>query len=124
MANGQGGARPGAGRRKSESISRTQELVAKAVAAGITPLEVLTEGLNFYHNLAQEAVRQFEEETNAKLKKKKFLVVREMKNYTKEYAKDAAPYIHPKLQAVTQSGPNGGPIQIGLSIEFVPATKA
>jgi len=27
------------------------------------------------------------------------------------YAKDAAPYIHPKLAAMTHSGPNGGPIE-------------
>lgn len=34
-------------------------------------------------------------------------------------AKAAAPFVHPKLQAIEHSGPDGGPVQHKIEIEFV-----
>jgi uncharacterized protein (DUF433 family) len=87
---GKGGKRPGAGRPTgTKSIStrrRKAQAVVEAVAEGITPLEVMLKAM---HSALQ----------------------RENLKEAHNYAKDAAPYIHPKLAAMTHSGPNGGPVE-------------
>ena len=70
-----GGARVGAGRPKGTLNKKTQEIVAKAAASGISPLEVMLEAMNAAReegNLAAAA----------------------------GFAKDAAPYMHPRLANV------------------------
>ena len=72
-----GGARPGAGRPKGAASRKTREIANKAMAEGITPLEVML-----------EAMREQYEAGN--------------KIAAAQLAKDAAPYIHPRLQQVEQ----------------------
>lgn len=72
-----GGARPGAGRKKSGANKLTQAAVAKAQAGGLMPLDYLL-----------EVMRDIGEETVKRI----------------DAAKAAAPYVHPKLQPVDRDG--------------------
>jgi hypothetical protein len=120
-----GGPRKGAGRPKGEHITRTAAIVSRALEQGITPLEVLTKYTKFYASLADDAISQMYAAPDEKKAAKLFKVVKELTGLAKDYANAASPYIHPKLNAITQSGPNGGPIQLGLEITFaVPKTNS
>lgn len=74
-----GGPRKGAGRKPGAATKKTREIADKAVEAGISPLEVMLEAMN--------AFRQAGDLEKAA-----------------GFAKDAAPYIHPRLAAVEHSG--------------------
>lgn len=74
-SSGRGGARPGAGRKPGSATKRTREIADKAAQMGITPLEVMLEAMN--------TLREAGELEKAA-----------------SVAKDAAPYIHPKLSAI------------------------
>jgi hypothetical protein len=78
-----GGKRSGAGRKKGTLTKRTQEIVAAASVDGITPLEFMLKTLR---------------DPDAK-QDKRF-----------EAAIAAAPYMHPKLAAVTHQGDAANPI--------------
>jgi hypothetical protein len=71
---------------------KTREVADKALAQGVTPLEVMLEAMNTF---------------------------REKGDLEKAagFAKDAAPYMHAKLAAVEHSGPNGGPIEGKTSLD-------
>lgn len=89
-----GGARKGAGRKAGSATQKTREIADKAAAAGITPLEVMLEAMNSF---------------------------RESGDMEKAagFAKDAAPYIHPKLAAIEHTGKDGGAIDHSLTVSFV-----
>lgn len=121
MAETRGGARPGAGRPKGAHETRTRELVRKATEGGITPLEVLMKHMRFYDGLAEIKLVELHETENGKEKSKLLRIVDGFQSKARECAKDAAPYVHPKLNAI--SAPGGGPIQISLQVEFVTAAN-
>lgn len=81
-----GGKRNGAGRPAGASTRRTRAIADKAIAEGITPLEVMLTAMR------------------SRAEKKDW-------DGAAAIAKDAAPYMHPKLASVQHAGPNGGPIQ-------------
>lgn len=72
-----GGKRQGSGRKKGAITKRTQEIVAKATAEGLTPLEFM---LNILRDDTKGQAERF------------------------AAAKEAAPYVHPRLAAVEHSG--------------------
>ena len=74
-SNSRGGKRNGAGRKPGAANVKTREIADKAVAQGVTPLEVMLEAMN--------ALRD-----SGDLEK------------AASVAKDAAPYIHAKLSSV------------------------
>jgi hypothetical protein len=80
-----GGKRPGAGRKKGSATKKTREIAEKAMAEGLTPLEVM--------------LRAMKEHIKAK-----------RWDDAAAIAKDAAPYCHPKLSAVEMTGKDGGPL--------------
>jgi hypothetical protein len=86
-----GGARKGSGRKLGSATVRTREIANKAAEQGVTPLEYLL-----------EVMRDPAQEPRDRLRA----------------ASDAAPYIHPKLQAITLTGAEDGPIQHSLTIGF------
>lgn len=70
-----GGARPGAGRKPGTLNKKTRDIAEAAIKSGVTPLEVMLEAMNAARaegNLAAAA----------------------------GFAKDAAPYMHPRLANV------------------------
>lgn len=89
-----GGARKGAGRKAGSATQKTREIADKAAAAGITPLEVMLEAMNSFRE-------------SGDLEK------------AAGFAKDAAPYIHPKLAAIEHTGKDGGAIDHSLTVQFV-----
>lgn len=90
-----GGARPGAGRPKGSANKKTQEIVARALAGGVTPLEYM---LNVMRDISADEDRR------------------------DEMARAAAPYMHPRLQAVEHTGEGGGPIDANITVRFVKST--
>lgn len=70
-----GGARPGAGRKRGSVTKKTTEVAQRAAAQGITPLEVMLAAM-------RQAYRKKDMAAAA------------------GFAKDAAPYMHPRLSAV------------------------
>ncbi|MDS1142402.1 hypothetical protein RE432_18365 [Pusillimonas sp. SM2304] len=82
-----GGARPGAGRKPGSATKKTREIADKAAKDGITPLEVMLEAMISFRD-AGELDR------------------------AASIAKDAAPYVHPRLAAIEHSGKDGGPLVV------------
>lgn len=100
-SNKRGGRRPGAGRKPGSATKKTREVADRAAASGITPLEVMLEAMESFRNAGD-------------LEK------------AASFAKDAAPYLHPRLAAVQHAGKDGGPIESEgkLVVEFVRAQDA
>jgi hypothetical protein len=78
------------GRKKGQTNIKTREIAEKAIAKGITPLEVM---LELMRDLYDAAVKETVPSLSRALKKE-----------AAEVAKDAAPYLHPKLQPVDGRG--------------------
>lgn len=101
MAGKFGGAQPGAGRPKGGLNKKTQELVTRVMAEGITPMEVLLCTMRRLWDIANSddpIVLQTLQEAG----RTKHSVALE----ACEIATKAAPYVHPKLvaQQVTFTG--------------------
>jgi len=84
-----GGARPGAGRKPGSLTSKTRAIAERCAELGQTPLEVM---VNAYLKLVEEGNLQ----EAAKI------------------AKDAAPYMHPRLSNVELSGDPDSPLQVAV----------
>jgi hypothetical protein len=87
-----GGKRPGAGRKKGSLSVKTQEIVAAAAAEGISPLE-------FMLSVLRDANQTHEERFKAAIQ--------------------AAPYMHPRLNAVKHSGDEDNPIHTRTQVQQV-----
>ena len=83
-----GGARPGAGRKTGAATRKTREIAERAIEDGITPLEFM---LNVMRDDSNELAVRF------------------------QAAKDAAPYIHPRLSAIDANIQG----KVGLTVEIV-----
>jgi hypothetical protein len=80
MSN-RGGNRPGAGRPQGSKNQRTAEIARTAVVAGITPIEVMLGAMRGLWEVGTP----------------------EAKREAATIAKDAAPYIHPRLASIDQT---------------------
>ena len=87
-----GGKRQGSGRKRGARNKLTAALCAKLAAAGKLPLEFMLERMR--DESEDHAVR-------------------------KEMAKAAAPYCHPKLQAIQHTGDEATPIQRTITVKLV-----
>lgn len=119
-----GGKREGAGRKKGSLTIRTQETAARALAEGKSPLDIMLDNMRHFQKVAMDAETVIESLTAEEIaslgqthedqfrallaKVKQAAGLRQMAH---ECARDAAPYIHPKLSAVSHTGPDGGPIK-------------
>lgn len=81
-----GGKREGAGRKAGSMTKRTREIAEQAAQRNITPLEVMIENMEFARDQALEARKKADTETEASYR-----------SLAQTAAKDAAPYIHPRL---------------------------
>lgn len=77
---------PGAGRKKGSVNRKTREIADKAAESGITPLEVMI-----------QAMREVYEKDGAPA--------------AVPFAKECAPYMHPKISNIELTGKNGGPVE-------------
>ena len=87
-----GGARPGAGRRKGAATKRTRDIADKAAAEGTTPLEVMLGAMRALWEKATEGKT----------------VAADIAKEAAAIAKDAAPYMHPKLTPTAAGGDDEG----------------
>ena len=85
-----GGARAGAGRKAGSLTAKTRDIANKCAELGLTPLEVMVDAMIKYHQEGdvENAVR---------------------------VAKDAAPYIHPKLSSVELGSDADSPVKMVVS---------
>jgi hypothetical protein len=74
-----GGKRAGSGRKRGSLAKKTTEVAQRAAEEGITPLEVMLKAMTAHYN-----ARRYDEAAAV--------------------AKDAAPYMHPRLSAMQVSG--------------------
>lgn len=96
-----GGARPGAGRPKSGTETRTQQLVKKYTVEGeLTPIDVLMSDMKFFHNLGEEQMLIAKTTKPGKEQAKAFRAGKELKDIAANRAREAAPYIHAKLASI------------------------
>jgi hypothetical protein len=94
-----GGKRRGAGRKRGRLNNRTiahKELASAAAGEGITPLELMLKRMRYYHSPAEREMRKGEEADRQ--------IVDAALKAANESAKDAAPFLHPRLSAVEHSG--------------------
>jgi hypothetical protein len=81
-----GGKRNGAGRKPGAATKKTRKIADRAIAEGITPLEVMLQAM-------RDCAGEGHWERAAAI------------------AKDCAPYVHPKLSSIEHSGKDGAPVQ-------------
>lgn len=91
-----GGKRPGAGRKRGGANRKTREIADRAAQDGITPLEVMLAAMRAHH--AEDRLDE-----------------------AAAIAKDAAPYVHPRLGAVVVKDDGARPIYLVERIEIVHA---
>jgi hypothetical protein len=87
-----GGRRPGSGRKKGSRAKAVREIVEKAVAAGLTPLQYMLNVLN---------------DENASAQRRDAMAIA------------AAQYCHPRLAAHIVSPDGDRPRQTGIKVELV-----
>lgn len=120
-----GGAREGAGRKTGALTKRTKEIAERALATGEAPLDIMLENMRHFQQVALDAEAVLatiqaeslpgqpvkpEEQFKALLAEvKKAAGFRQMAH---DCARDAAPFIHPRLANVEHAGKGGGPINI------------
>ncbi|MGO4337854.1 hypothetical protein AB4037_23340 [Labrys sp. KB_33_2] len=97
-----GGSRAGSGRPKGRLNTLTEAEKRKALARGLSPLEVMTDLMNHSYRRWKAESRKKTPDEDALMAKQKA---------TLEAAEKLAPYLHPKLAAVQHTGKGGGPIQ-------------
>jgi len=131
-----GGKREGSGRKQGALTVRTRKVAEQAAKEGKTPLEVMLDNMRHFQNVALSAEAVIESLSaeqaelgdmtpEAQFKKllaevKKAAGFRQMAH---ECARDAAPYVHPKLAAVELSGNPDKPVEHRMTVEFVAAAK-
>lgn len=92
-----GGARPGAGRKPGAVTRRTRLIAERAMAEGKTPLEVMLEIMRRHYEAGEL-------------------------DKAAAVAKDAAPYIHPRLAAIEHKGDEGGPVKMVIEWASQPSS--
>lgn len=94
-----GGARTGAGRKAGVLTSKTRAIAEQAIADGITPLEVMLHAMRAKYGEGDLVAAA-------------------------ALAKDAAPYVHPRLAAIEQSGPDGGPVPTEVTYRWATSDES
>lgn len=131
-----GGKREGAGRPAGAVTRRTREVAERALASGMTPLDIMLDNMRHFQQVALDAeatiegltAEEFSEQVPADASPEeqfKFLLAQVKKTVglrqaAQDAARDAAPYIHPKLASVQHTGDPDKPIAHTMRIELVP----
>lgn len=134
-----GGKREGAGRPAGAVTKRTREIAERAVAEGKSPLEIMLDNMRHFQQVALDAeavldgmtAAEFTGKVTAETPEEQFKALLAQVKKTagfrqlaQESARDAAPYMHPKLSAIEHTGANGGPIEAEVTMIELVAPKA
>ena len=98
-----GGKREGSGRKVGARTQASKERVARVAKTGATPLEIMLEMMRESHADTLTLARQVKATTGpGKTKERDELreSLRRSRQDTMMFAKDTAPYVHPRLQSV------------------------
>lgn len=114
--SGRGGKRAGSGRKPGSANVKSREIADKAIAEGITPLEVMLQAMRKFVEAAEKM-------GTGQLQVVDGEVITQLSLMTEasKIAKDAAPYIHPRLSAVDHTS-KGKEIGQPGGVLVVPAT--
>lgn len=123
-----GGKREGAGRPAGAITQRTREVAERALATGMSPLDVMLDNMRHFQQVALDAesvlegltAEEFSEQVPADASPEdqfKFLLAQVKKTVglrqaAQDAARDAAPYIHPKLTSVDMRGKVDGDMTV------------
>lgn len=109
-----GGKRAGAGRKKGIPNRASVKRQAAVASTGATPLEVMIRKMRFHldtaERLEREAMKKPAASDEAGEKRKQTVAALDKAH---EAAKDAAPYVHPRISAA--DGPSNLTIRINIS---------
>jgi hypothetical protein len=118
-----GGKREGSGRKLGAATKLTREIANKAAKAGISPLEVMLDNMLHFQKVALDAEAVIESmnedqsqslgETHEDRFKALLAKVKQAAGFRQiahECARDASPYMHPRLSTVQHSGDPDAPI--------------
>lgn len=104
----------GQGRKKggvSEKTKMLREISAKALADGVTPLEVMLDNMRFYHSegdvVLEKILEGIKKVPSQKLSEELVEFLKALGNFrvlAGKFAADAAPYCHAKLNNITLDG--------------------
>src|SRR5262245_56762120 len=81
------------------SIKRQEEIAS----SGATPLATIVKKMRFHLPIGEEQIAKGEEMDTGEVAK--------ALDKAAEAARDAAPYVHPRLAAIQHTGKDGGPIE-------------
>lgn len=95
-----GGKQPGAGRPKGAVSRRTQDLIDRCASEGVMPLDVFLNDMRYFYNLGENKMRVAEETAPGNKQAKEFRAATALKEIARECARDAAPFLHPKLASL------------------------
>lgn len=123
-----GGKREGAGRKQGSLTERTRVIAERALADGKTPLDVMLDNMRHFQQVALDAEAVIEGMNEAQVQElgdsheqqfkallAKVKQAAGLRQTAVECARDAAGYVHPKLTAVSHTGPDGGPLVIQIT---------
>lgn len=123
-----GGKREGAGRKLGAVTKRTREIADRALAEGKAPLEVMLDNMRHFQQVALDAEAVIEGIQEDELKslgstheqqfKALLAKVKQaagLRVMAHECARDAAPFMHARLQAVEVTGKDGGAVQVQIT---------
>ena len=121
----------GGGRPKGSANKKTQELVALAHAQGITPIEVMTRNMRFWFENGEALTKRLHELAvdvqDADMLKELFGLILKMGQFREKAeacAVDAAPYMHPRLAALTVRGDKENPLVHQIEMSMTPKEAA
>jgi hypothetical protein len=97
-----------------------REIIARLCQDGISPIEVMVENMRFAHNRAGELLKEIVGELPEKVRLEegreelfdKFKEMMRHRQMSQDCARDAAPYLHPRLQTIEVKGDENKPINV------------
>lgn len=108
-----GGKRQGSGRKQGALTKRTRAIAERAIAENKSPLEIMLENMRHFQQVAMDAEavlegmtaeeitgRAMEPDEQFKTLLAEVKKAAGLRNMAQECARDAAPYIHPRLASV------------------------